>query len=483
MWRSTNPMPCHGSRFPFLWLGHLVVPASAAGYVVALSVRSPVVPGAWRMIGLLAALWLVAGLAALSFCRGRDWARRHGGAALASTVLFLGLLPVAEGVLRYRWWGGMERPRARPHIGHRFDHPTRGWAAPPHVVWVSETREFEQEIEINSRGFRDVEHDLEPQPGVFRIVVLGDSFMEADEVALEESFVRRLEARLIDRHVETINLGVRAYGTAQELITLEEVGLAYRPDLVVLGYFLGNDTSGNSRWFESNTWGPRSPYTVCRPYATIDPDTGELVWTPPDLETAAKGQMPTREQLPSRQWLLLKRLPVPSFLGGKRLSPAPADRWDENIALMDFALSFDPSLGARGIAADVYRTRFDEAWAVTLRLLTKIRQLSADVGAPAVLMVIPPAFAAGERTLAEVEDSAMLIDPFLPSRRLAETADVHGMLLVDLVEPMRQANERGEGSFYFPDDGHWTANGHQFAADVMAEYLVREGLVPLRGGG
>lgn len=77
-------------------------------------------------------------------------------------------------------------------------------------------------VSINSKGLRDVEHNCEKEEGIFRIVVLGDSFMEAYQVPLEQSFPRLLEKNLNKRSskkVEVINLGVGGHGTARMTVT------------------------------------------------------------------------------------------------------------------------------------------------------------------------------------------------------------------------------------------------------------------------
>src|SRR5690606_22535722 len=48
-----------------------------------------------------------------------------------------------------------------------------------------------------------------------------------------------------------------SYGTAQEFLALQEYVLPYRPDVVVLGFFAGNDLSNNVRDLEQN---PDRPY-------------------------------------------------------------------------------------------------------------------------------------------------------------------------------------------------------------------------------
>ena len=69
---------------------------------------------------------------------------------------------------------------------------------------------------------------------------------------IEDAFHRQLEkfARDSGKQIEVINLGVGGYGTLQAYLALVEEGLKYSPNLVVLGFFFGNDLKNNSRTLE-----------------------------------------------------------------------------------------------------------------------------------------------------------------------------------------------------------------------------------------
>src|SRR5689334_20246920 len=81
-------------------------------------------------------------------------------------------------------------------------------------------------VKINQRGLRDREHTLDKPAGTYRIAILGDSYAEAMQVDLEQTFWSLLSPRLErcgfagGRRVETVNFGVSGYGTADELLTL-----------------------------------------------------------------------------------------------------------------------------------------------------------------------------------------------------------------------------------------------------------------------
>ena len=113
----------------------------------------------------------------------------------------------------------------------RVPHPTRGWTLAPGREAFQRTRDYAVRVEVNDKGLRDRAREYEPAPGVHRIVLLGDSFMEAYQVPLEQSFSQRLEAALAPHRSEVVNLGIGGYGTAQQLIYLQEEGLRYEPVL------------------------------------------------------------------------------------------------------------------------------------------------------------------------------------------------------------------------------------------------------------
>src|SRR5204862_8101416 len=115
--------------------------------------------------------------------------------------------------------------------------------------------QFDHLIHLTSASLRYHEIDVDKPPATFRILVLGDSFAEGDQVALEETFCKRIERALRDgfpgRMWEVVNAGVSRYGTADEIELFQVYGRRLQPDVVVLAFFLGNDVRDNrdSRFF------------------------------------------------------------------------------------------------------------------------------------------------------------------------------------------------------------------------------------------
>jgi hypothetical protein len=137
--------------------------------------------------------------------QSREWL---AGAVLAAGGVVFALVLLEVGVrflhlLPDRFW------EPDPLLGARLTPGKSGW-------WTQEEREFVIPIRINSHGLRDVEHEYAKPAGVYRVLVLGDSFIEAMHVPLEATFGRRLESELAKtgRRVEVVSAGVSGYGTA-----------------------------------------------------------------------------------------------------------------------------------------------------------------------------------------------------------------------------------------------------------------------------
>jgi len=98
---------------------------------------------------------------------------------------------------------------------------------------------------LNKIGFRDREFSLEAPKNTVRILVLGDSFTFGNGVKdFNMTYPKKLEEILNNNSsvdFEVINAGVGGSNTEDQLILLKTKGIAFNPDIVMLGYYI-NDT-------------------------------------------------------------------------------------------------------------------------------------------------------------------------------------------------------------------------------------------------
>ena len=106
------------------------------------------------------------------------------------------------------------------------------------------------DVKTNSEGFRDDEY-TKARNSKTRIIFLGDSLTFGWGVEKEETFESLLESHL-SRNIPTeiINFCHGNYNTDQEVNLFAEKGLQYKPDKVVLFYFINDaePTPVKSRW-------------------------------------------------------------------------------------------------------------------------------------------------------------------------------------------------------------------------------------------
>lgn len=270
------------------------------------------------------------------------------------------------------------------------------------------------EVRTNSLGMRGTrEYALEREPGRARVVLVGDSFTWGEEVGDDETFGRLLERLL--HPTEVVNLAVRGFGTDQQLLRLRDPGLAFRPDVVVLGLFEENVHRNVLRFRD-----------FAKPRFVLRGGELELVQVPvpePDAVRAGEPDLPA-----------------------SRLAALLAAR------------------GRDLVEKTIFRTPLSqrEEVRVTLAILAAAKREAESVGARFVLVFIPWSDFDGAKPLDDV---------------LAAWAAGHGVEYLDLVERFRALPPEERDALYFPG-GHWTPFGHAVVASELAELLRTPGASP-----
>lgn len=95
----------------------------------------------------------------------------------------------------------------------------------------------------NAAGYRDLERAVPKPPGVRRVLALGDSFAWGASVEFDDAYPQRLERGLNRRRGEpweVVNLALPGMNTVDHAAQLEQEGMAYGPDVVLLGFVLND---------------------------------------------------------------------------------------------------------------------------------------------------------------------------------------------------------------------------------------------------
>ncbi len=342
------------------------------------------------------------------------------------------------------------------------------------------TYEGRSTIRISSQGLRDREFSLKRPPGVFRIAVLGDSFMAALEVPAKLNFSKQLERRLRDLGypVEVMNFGVPGFSTAQEFIQLKVKVMKFRPDLVILAFFPGNDYRNNLRaWQKDNL----RPYLIPRPDGTLAVDNRFRESRSFRLKSSWLGSL---------MYFFKKNSRLFCFLNDQ------INLW--RMRQRGRAVSRAASSGR--VAPSIYAPRLfpivARAFRVTAQIVDHMAAYSWRRKVGFAVMIIPTAGQVHQdqrRKLSRRHPEWRLDAPtdFLRNhcRRLPrDWRDLDRVFdrpipCLDLTPLFRAENRRTNAAFNGFNkrhSGHWRPLAHRRAAEYMARFLIRRGLIPIR---
>jgi hypothetical protein len=100
-------------------------------------------------------------------------------------------------------------------------------------------------FKTNSTGLRDKDYSLSKSSDIYRVAVIGDSYVMPSGVEIEKSFHSLLENKLnkeqTDLIYEFINFGVGGYNLRQYLGVITLKAKEYNPDLIIVGFCYTND--------------------------------------------------------------------------------------------------------------------------------------------------------------------------------------------------------------------------------------------------
>jgi len=167
------------------------------------------------------------------------------GAVVVMLLAALALFGMFEGALRI-WWPQTERVDGGARA-IRDPDPEVEFVYRPGAHVVVRTPEYVEDCRINAEGMRDETPHINPKPpGVFRVLVVGDSFTFGTGSNYDDIWPVILERRLAAAgwKVDVVKAGVEGSDTRRELLIMRKHVPRYHPDLVLLA-FLPNDLFTN----------------------------------------------------------------------------------------------------------------------------------------------------------------------------------------------------------------------------------------------
>lgn len=292
---------------------------------------------------------------------------------------------------------------------------------------------------INGQGWNSGigDYTIPRRPGVARIAVVGDSYVEALQVAHDRSLGERLAADLAadGSAVEVYRFAISGAPLSQYLQMIERVVVHYRPDWVVV-LMTHNDFDESYRFKAGR-------YTSS--FLKLRVEEGRVVGEIPPLPWRA-GMLEGLRHTATARFLLYRWQVRPELLVKLLLPRAEA------------AQAANTDIGA--VPADAASIA-----AATDYLFGRIGGVVRAMGARLLLAIDGERFAIyqGDGGYRGSDSPALALN-----RLAADAAARHRIPLVDL-EPVFRADWRAERRrFDFDADGHWNEHGHKVAAAGIA---------------
>jgi lysophospholipase L1-like esterase len=367
---------------------------------------------------------------------------------LLSGFLFLTLTEVF-----FRWENYRNRnieTRACRRQSQRFHHELV-----PDTVCRSKYPEWDVEFRVNNLGFRDEDMTIQKQPGVYRVLLVGDSFVEGESVAESKTAAYLAEKEITletGSKTEVVNMGVMSYAPAVYYRVIKDKGLPLNPDLVMVNVdmsdFQNDYAYAKDIDKEENFQNILFQQQMGQPHVAVPAVNSRIkFWL--RSNSAFYTVVADRAKQLIRK---IKKLPEPTVFLTNNLDSDPhyITRSEKNAA--------DP-----------------EAWREISINLIKIRDLLKQKKIPLVVTVYPYGHQAGEdewgkgRVRNGFETGK--IYPSTAADLLVEFGNKNGIKVVNFVPDFREAAKKEAGFLYYPQDGHFTEKGQRVMADKLKEVI------------
>jgi peptidoglycan/LPS O-acetylase OafA/YrhL len=307
--------------------------------------------------------------------------------------------------------------------------PVFGWKLRPlektRLRWIS----YDYEIQSNSLGFPAPEYGRTVPPGVRRILVTGDAFTSAEGVDTATSWPRLLEKDL--ESTQVLDFAVTGYGPNQYQQIVERFTPLYHPGIVLIGLFINDyqDVMTTNAEFQKSIG-----------FGRPDPNGLAAVLTFRQLSALV------RQKLTKLVYdRILKRPDPDGYFLGQFEQLESGD--DGNVEKGRAALA--ERLGQVKECANL----------AGARLLVVLIPSGPQVCQPESLRYWPK--------YTNLTDSKF--DVTLPQRTTKAIAGKLGIQTIDLLPALRAMKTCP----YQAENMHWTAAGHQMAAEYVARFLMQ----------
>lgn len=328
------------------------------------------------------------------------------------------------------------------------------------------TPEWDVAYQINNLGLRN--NEITPKgKDTFRVLFLGDSYVQGHGLETNQSFVNILENKLNNdnssQKIEVINAGVFGYSPLIEYLFLKEIGLSLEPDLVITGFNVSDFYEDRKRFVELKTSYPNLSDEELEQKIK----NGEALFNFSLINQSAVSEPTQKVYLPALSFSVKQRLrenskiykTVSDFIK-KRNQPVQQDVLHQGDMDLDFAAIM------RG--SKIKEEDHQRLWDLPLKHLVMLEEALDQKNIPFVIFTIPDATQVSDRewpnrkALGYVQHFQ---DTRLPFQEVLKEKLKDSKIII--LDPLEEYKFSKDFPLYFPIDGHFNQKGHKLAGDFL----------------
>lgn len=336
--------------------------------------------------------------------------------------------------------------------------------------------EWDVYYQMNSLGLRDKEVTVNKENS-FRILFLGDSFVQAHGVDLEKSMSRLLAKKLNSgggRNFEVVNAGVFGYSPLVEYLWLLKEGVRLNPDLVVVAFSVTDFFEDRQRFRELMTSYPESledelENKIEKGEAEFNFGLINTSSNPLARQKIYAGIIPFRV----KEWLRsnLKTYALTADFIKKKNQPVQRDSLHQG--------DIDRDIVAIMRGDGITQSDYEKLFSLPIKHLAMMQKLLEENNIPLVVIGIPDAVQVSDRewpNRTALGYPAHFEDPRGPfQNELAKRLKEADIIFIDLLPGFKTSNIF---PLYFTRDGHFREAGHGLWADLIFTRLKSLDLLP-----
>lgn len=308
-------------------------------------------------------------------------------------------------------------------------------------------KEYTAKTTTNNLGYREENPiNLIKKSGTKRVVFIGDSFTFGQGVKTADAFPNITEIQLnqMIKNVETINAGIIGVGAEWYYLTLKEKITPLKPDIVVVGLYLGNDLSDIDyfKWTELDQNG--LPKKITTEYEFIDADGSRRLTT-----------TPLRYRIP-----FLRDSHLVIFVANKFLGSSPSGN-TEDIAFSGSPCYLNPECNdSAGQEKKIEQ------------LVVGVKKIAKQHNFRLVIVLIPWELQLKRELLQRSGINIFVTKErrYLLSNRIEKMLQNNDIMTLNLLPVFDTYS--GNKKIIYPIDRHWTKEGHKIAGEAIAEALI-----------